>query len=298
MRVVLFGAGASFGSGDVYPKPPPLGADLFPVLRRLYATWREIPEALSNIFQKNFELGMADVIEKHGFAIAPLMREMAIFFSIFGISKGANNRYLKLVKAAATHRDIVWSSLNYECLLEIAGSQLGHAINYFKDPAANGSKELPVWKLHGSCNFRVTGLDATRGVQFGTGVIFGGGIEPIDPQKVREIYQGSTALYPAMALYAHKKPVSMSPAPIQEAQQRWAAHVRNSVRLVVVGVRPNPDDDHIWQPLAETPGEVAYVGSKELFDEWSAKYRAPRPSLHLGESWSLCESALAAYVTG
>jgi len=261
-------------------------------------TWRAIPEALSNMFQKNFELGMAEVIEKYGFAIAPLMQEMAIFFSIFGISKEANNRYLKLLRATASNRNIVWSSLNYECLLEIAGSQLGYSINYFKDPAADVEGELPVWKLHGSCNFRVAGLEATRGVQFGTGVIFGGGIEPIDPQQVQAIYQGSTALYPAMALYAQKKPVSMSPAPIQEAQHRWAAHVKNSDRLLVVGVRPNPDDEHIWQPLAETPGEVAYVGSNEVFEKWTAQYRAPRPSLYLGESWASSESKLATYLTG
>ncbi len=32
-NVFLFGAGASFGCGEVYPKVPPLGQDLFQELR-------------------------------------------------------------------------------------------------------------------------------------------------------------------------------------------------------------------------------------------------------------------------
>ena len=141
---------------------------------------------------------------------------------------------MTLLRSTSERHDILWSTLNYECLLEIAGSQLGYSINYFKDPVADATKELPVWKLHGSCNFRVTGLEATRGVQFGTGVVFGGGIQPIDPGQVATVYQGKTALYPAMALYAANKPISMSPAPIRDAQQRWATYVRNAEKLLVV----------------------------------------------------------------
>jgi len=297
MRIVLFGAGASFGSGHVYPKPPPLGMDLFPALRGLYAAWREVPETLANLFQKSFEAGMAEVIEKHGFAIAPLMQGMAIFFSIFTITRDAQNRYVSLLQSTACRTTIIWSTLNYECLLEIAGSRLGHRISYFKDPVPDGTAELPVWKLHGSCNFRIAGLEATRGVRFRTGVVFGGGIEPIDPGRVLAIYQGSTALYPAMALYAANKPISMSPAPIQDGQQRWGAHVRSADRILILGVRPNPDDEHIWGPLSETEGEIAYVGSKNAFQEWVAEYRAGRPFRHLADSWTAAGTLPATYLS-
>jgi hypothetical protein len=36
MNVILFGAGASFGSGQVNPCPPPLGNNLYKDLKRIY----------------------------------------------------------------------------------------------------------------------------------------------------------------------------------------------------------------------------------------------------------------------
>lgn len=294
MRVVLFGAGASAGSGDVHPRVPPLGPELFAALRRLYGTWRSIPDGMAKVFDSDFEKGMAEIIEKHGFAVAPLMQEMATFFAIFVIPDRGSNRYVSLLKRLNDPASVLWSTLNYECLLEMAGSKLGHRISYFLDPGAK--KELPVWKLHGSCNFRVTGLEAGRGVQFGSGVVFGGNIEPVDPSQVAGIYQGNTSLYPAMALYAAKKPVSMSPGPVEDAQRRWAAHVLKADRVAVVGVRPNPDDEHIWGPLSSTSAEIGYVGAERPFNSWITTHRHNKPNLHLGATWKGTEDALANFI--
>src|SRR5437899_3093186 len=100
MRVVLFGAGASYGSGTVVPKPPPLGSQLFEVLHRLYASWRSIPEAEAKEFARDFESGMAHVIEKYGMAVAPLMQDMAIFFASFALPTSGDNLYASLLASA------------------------------------------------------------------------------------------------------------------------------------------------------------------------------------------------------
>src|SRR5881396_1415673 len=40
MHVILFGAGASYGSGAVHPEPPPLGDQLFDLLARAFLASR------------------------------------------------------------------------------------------------------------------------------------------------------------------------------------------------------------------------------------------------------------------
>lgn len=296
MRVILFGAGASYGSGIVAPTPPPLGASLFRVLRRLYSSWRSIPEDTAGAFERHFEDGMQTVIDKHGFAIAPLMQDMAVFFAGFGLPASGDNRYTKLLRAAAGREDILWSTLNYECLLEIASSQLGRPVAYFAEPGKAGKSETPIWKLHGSCNFKVRGMEATRGVSFGSGVVFGGGIEPLSPDKVRGLYKGDTALYPAMALFARGKPVAMSPEPITEAQSRWAAHVAAADKIALVGVNPNPEDGHIWKPLAAAPGELGYVGGEEPYVSWRSSAPRTNPSRFLGTTWAVAERSVTEFL--
>lgn len=298
MRVVLFGAGASYGSGTVNPRVPPLGGSLFGALRRLYATWRSVPTDLAELFEQDFEAGMSEVIAKHGFAIAPLMQEMAIFFSMFGIPKDGHNRYTKLLDEVCNERsDVLWSTLNYECLLESAGAILGMKIGYFVDVGAD-AETLPVWKLHGSCNFKVKGLEAGRGVSFGTGVVFGGEIEPLDPAAVPGHYKGNTALYPAMALYAQGKSIAMSPAPIQVSQHRWRDAVLAADRVLLLGVSPNPADDHIWTPLAETAAAIGYVGAEEPFRTWRDAHRKGGDAVFLALTWKEAEQESADFING
>lgn len=237
---------------------------------------------------------MATIIRDHGFTIAPLMQEMAIFFSYFGIPSGGSNRYTELLRALPDRSEVLWSSLNYECLLEIAGSQMGCRINYFAEPSPS-KEDLAVWKLHGSCNFKVQGLSATRGVQFGTGVVFGGGIEPIDPSQVAPTYQGDNALYPAMALYAENKPISMSPAPIEDAQRRWGEAVLRAKSVAVIGVRPNVADKHIWASLSQTSGTLGYVGSDREFAV-VREQREGRHTKHLGQTWSSAAKSLIEFL--
>lgn len=290
MKVVLFGAGASFGSGEVSPKAPPLGKDLFEALVRLFpSTWGQIPESVKAEFLKDFEEGMGILIEKHGFAVAPLMQRMACFLSQFHLTSSSNNLYIHFFDFLVSRgllKDTLVSTINYECLIENAVNLNNLKVGYFANPES-GNQIAPIWKLHGSCNFKVTGLEATRDVSFsGVGVAFDGSIEPLNPSDVRRVYLGNTALYPAMCLYAKGKPITMSPSVIKKAQATWADEVQKAEIICVIGIHPNPTDAHIWSPITESDAQLYYVGNESAFKAWTSQYRADKANLHLGNKWN------------
>ena len=115
-NVILLGAGASFGSGEVSPKPPPLGADLYPVLRRLFpAVWGTLSDEQDRELQNDFEAGIQRIGKDNPHALPPLQRAMASFF--FDFYPGTSNIYRQLArKIAATSWDGAVVTLNYERL--------------------------------------------------------------------------------------------------------------------------------------------------------------------------------------
>ena len=285
MIVFLFGAGASFGSGNVHPINPPLGNSLFNSLQRLFpGTWGQIPDELSSKFENDFEKGMHEVIDNHSFSIAPLMQHMGIFFSRFNLYNDKPNYYKSLVshiKNESLLDQTVFSSLNYECLLEIAFSQKGIQINYFDEPSDNSAS---IFKLHGSCNFKSNNIQASRGVQFSSGVSFEGGIQIIQPREVPRVFKGNTGLYPAMCLYAKNKPLAIAPSQIKEAQKKWKDITEKADKVFIIGVKPNVEDKHIWEPLANSEAHLYYVGLEEDFSNWTTEHRSNNHT-YLGSTW-------------
>ena len=97
-RVILFGAGATYGSEAVAPSIPPLGADLFDELRAAYPqAWGTIPDEQRPSFVPNFELGMRDVWESGSHTGPTLVRCMAHYFTRFRPLVG--NTYSSLLAA-------------------------------------------------------------------------------------------------------------------------------------------------------------------------------------------------------
>jgi len=285
MIVFLFGAGASFGSGNVHPINPPLGNSLFYSLKKLFpGTWGQIPDELSTKFESDFEKGMHELIEKHSFAIAPLMQHMGIFFSRFNLYTDKHNYYKSLashIKNESLLSETIFSSLNYECLLEIAFSQQEIQINYFEEPSGDSAS---IFKLHGSCNFKSNNLQVSRGIQFSSGISFEGGLQVIQPREVPMVFKGNTGLYPAMCLYAKDKPLAISPSQIKEAQKKWKGFIEKANQVFIIGVKPNIEDKHIWTPLAESKAHLYYVGLEEDFSNWTEKYRS-NANTYLGSTW-------------
>jgi len=272
--VFLFGAGASYGAGGVLPEQPPLGCQLYSILERIYpGSWGGLPVEIREVFKSDFEHGMQLVHDRVGGAIPSLMREMAVYFVQFRPHDRAT-LYCRLIEDL--HKNgllerVLFSTLNYECLLEFSLLHHGHGIAYFDEGTGN---QVPVWKLHGSCNIFSHGVQAGPGIAYGTGVVWEGGIEAfLDSNLVIQRCLVETALAPVMCLYMHGKPLSVSPAAIHGQQKAWAERVDAASVVVSIGVRPLTGDDHIWKPLASTSAQLYFIGDSTVLDQWSKPNR-------------------------
>ncbi len=272
--VFLFGAGAAYGAGDIVPERPPLGAELYSRLASHYTgTWGNLPSAVRTAFSTgNFERGMGNLYEGYSMAVAPLMLQMAVYLIQYRPFSG-KSLYCRLIHelVAAQHIErTVFSTLNYDCILEFAMLRQGVPLSYFN----GGDAVVPVWKLHGSCNWFSHGVQAGSGVTYMKGVTWEGGIEAsLDIGTVVQKCVVNQGLAPVMALYMQGKPLQVSPSSVQKIQERWQEAVSNAVKVICIGVRPWPADTHIWQPLAQTAAEVLFIGDQREFDDWRASYR-------------------------
>src|SRR5439155_6316345 len=97
MQVILFGAGASYGSEKARPHCPPLGVGLFDDLQGQYPdAWGALPEAIREKFALNFEPAMKEIWEDAQYDAATLMRCMADYFAQFKPLDG--NTYHRLLE--------------------------------------------------------------------------------------------------------------------------------------------------------------------------------------------------------
>lgn len=282
----LFGAGASAGAGAILPERPPLGAELFRELRRLCpGTWGSLPASIGAELEVDFEAGMDRVAAQMSIVVPALMRDMAVYFIQFR-SSGRGSLYDRLVRDLDQRgllRRSVFSTLNYECILEYALLDAGLQIDYFGHAGAGAQQVL---KLHGSCNMFSLGVQATRDVSYTSGVVFEGGIQAwLDQIRVVEHCLVETALAPVMCQYMQGKPTSVSPRALKAIQNRWAELVEVSQAVVCVGVRPHAPDMHIWDPLARFPGKLLFIGDEGQFTEWASERRA-HPSAWLASRFS------------
>ena len=118
--LILFGAGASFGSGEVVPKAPPIAGRLLAALSRLYPNARgELSKESQSSLSEDFEAGMVAIGDRRPHALPPLERSMASFF--FNFRPRVNNLYRELAQRMKKYS---WSgalvTLNYERLLELS----------------------------------------------------------------------------------------------------------------------------------------------------------------------------------
>src|ERR1017187_6548376 len=122
-----------------------------------------------------------------------------------------------------------------------------------------------------------TGITATPGVTYSAGVTFHGGLQSVlDSNEVIGRWLATTALAPPRCLYMRGKPLSVSPGVIESVQSMWRTAVSGSTAVFCVGVNPNAEDRHIWDPIAITPANLHFIGGKAGFDEWIAQHRGGR----------------------
>lgn len=294
-RLILFGAGASFGSGAVNPKPPPLSAGLFDELRAAYpAAWGQVPQQKRSSFVPNFEPGMKEIFESGSHDSTALLRALAHYFTQFRASHG--NAYARLLEHLGSHgvlKGTLFSSLNYECVLETAARNYGFPLVSYFDHAATTKDAIAVWKIHGSCNFLPNSVAGGAGVvSFAANAVsWDGEARLVDPSEARRFIEAS-AFYPVMAVFMEGKPIQSNPSLVRDLQQRWATAVREAECVGIIGVAPNVADAHLWQPLGETDARIVVIGDTNAYAKWGDDHRGSKETIIVGSKF---EAALPAF---
>lgn len=282
----FFGAGASYGAGDIIPEQPPLGAQLFDSLAKIYPNfWGAFPREIRKEFH-NFEKGM-EIIHKKYFGLIPiLMQQMAIFFIQFrpySFSSLYCNLIDELIKMKMIEHSI-FSTINYECIIEFSLIHHGYKPDYFNNEKSENCVRF--LKLHGSCNMFSHNVQVTRQVVFSAGVRFEGGIKAFfDIGTVIGKCLDDSGLPPVMNLYMKGKPLNISHSVIKTIQERWRDSVYNSEIIFCIGANPNPEDNHIWEPLSKCKAKLYYIGNEKSFSDWVKKNRKYE-SIYLSERFS------------
>lgn len=274
--LILLGAGASFGSGDVQPCCPPLGNGPDGLFARLEVAGGQagsLPNDLRTLFRTDFEKGMARFYEFADGDIMRFQREMAAYLAAF--SPGEANAYVRLIRTIGPRRAI-YASLNYDLLFELAAASLGLNTFYSTDPPARGVRLL---KLHGSSNFWPDipmGMIRNSTFRRSGRADIKAPIKPLNQEETLHRCRVEDSVAPALAMYAEGKAVKICPDYVERQQELWKAAVRSASRIFVVGVRVHNADVHVWGELARTQVPVTYFGrewDKEPYEQWAADNR-------------------------
>lgn len=260
MISLIFGAGASFGSGGCSPKNPPLGNDLFHELEELGGAFYRLDVSSKSVFRADgFEAGMATVADDSR-VINPLQKELASYLSKFTIKP--DNAYARLFnKLANCLEKINLTTLNYDLLIEQAVNKQGCNIDY---SASNDG--IGLLKPHGSSNFLPqipNGSMFSGNTMIGCGSYFEG-LETkavSTPQEVESWCRDpkNSDLSPVLAMYAEGKRVVVNRNLIQETQKKYSEIIAKSRLVILVGIKYIPHDVHVWGPIDQSRPDILLV---------------------------------------
>lgn len=264
-NVILTGAGASYGSGVVTPYPPPLGFQLYAELEQFAPQlMTQISSIIGTENKEDFEKKMHEIMESKKINAPVLNAAIASYFARFSPSVFGNH-YVELFQNLFQENiEFVYSTLNYDCIAELAASQAGRSVNYNIDSMNTG--KFNVLKLHGSSNFLLKGISGRLGsISFGVGSsMIDGGIEVVQPNQVQQLVQNRPA-GPCMSYYMKDKPTAVGQRTIQAIQKKWIEFIKNSEKIVIIGTNVNLEDNHIWEPIMESNADIGFVGNQISF---------------------------------
>ena len=262
MKVLLFGAGASFGS-ELTPVPvPPLGPNLFDALVRFAPrSWGSLLSPWPSQFRADFEAAMSSYISMGSFG-APLQWDMAeYFFTQFAATPSST--YVKLLTALAPRiSEYLFVTLNYEQLLCQAKSIAGIPDDRFK-----------VCLPHGNASLCCSGISATAGASFTGGVSTGGKVRVFRDRTDFMSERETNVFPPVMSYYEPTKFTVSCENFIQVQRAEFEQEVLAADRVAIVGARVHAPDQHIWGPLAATKAKLLYLSGAEdapTFTAWSS----------------------------
>lgn len=179
------------------------------------------------------------------------------------------------------------SGIDYDCLLEYAARQYGFKAIDYVSRDATCEHNITVWKIHGSCNFLPASVSGpAAGVSYpASGLAWMGEVRAVDASTVPRFVRNQ-AFYPAMAIFMQGKPVKSHPELINQLQTWWAEAVLKADMVGIVGVRPNMEDNHIWDALGQTPADLVVIGDCEAYQQWARSSRSGKTTRVVGDRFS------------
>ncbi|MCP9831872.1 hypothetical protein KBZ14_06065 [Synechococcus sp. HJ21-Hayes] len=261
MKVILFGAGASFGS-ELEGRVPPLGEQLFDELAKFAPdTWGSLLPPWPERFRDNFEAAMSSFLIKGDFA-APYQWDMADFFyGEFQVTP--TSAYVDLIRGLQQHiKGIAFATLNYETLLFQA-----------RDFSGVDEKHFSLCLPHGNAALFCDNVSGNRGVTYSGHVATSGRVRYFHDRRefIRE--KASNVFPPVMSYYEPSKFTVSGANYIERERAKFKALVEKADRVSVIGARVHAPDRHIWEPLATARGTILYVSGvkgAKCFREWAA----------------------------
>ena len=273
MKLIIFGAGASYGSQAT--GVPPLGRDLYDALCKWdRATWGSLPGEWADQFRTDFEGAAADFIA-HGLFGAPLQWSLADYFFKKFVPLEANLYTRLLHRTRAAVQRLALATLNYDRLLLLAARQadVPLVVGANRHPGAG----LPLCLPHGSSCICCMGLhaagsdDATDRAEPGgtAGIVHT--VDDFDRER------GGNDSLPVMSCFEAEGRHFSCEDFIREERHHFGTWVRTAEGIAIVGLQVRPEDRHIWDHVAEAPGQVVYFSGEAAasrYRDWAAGYPA------------------------
>lgn len=275
MNLIIFGAGASYGS-DPRNSTPPLGKNLFDELEIFdLLTWGSLDPLWKERFREDFEPAMKEFIDSGRFA-APLQWAMAeYFFTQFEAHE--ENYYVKILKKIHPKlQEFTLASLNYDLLLVQSASIENIVINIGSSP--NNDNQIRLILPHGSSMIYCEGPRGSQGLSF-TGGVSTGGRTKLFKDHAHFIQEKTTNIFPPVMSYFEPSKFTVSCAGFIERERVvFKDEILKADKVAIIGMKVHKIDKHIWKPLAETNAEILYLSgqnAKKEFQEWAKeKHRA------------------------
>jgi hypothetical protein len=275
MNLIIFGAGASYGSDT--SNTPPIGNNLFNALSTFDPNkWGKLPKVYQDTLQRDFEQGVQKLSIDQSFWLPQLQRSMAAYF--FNFVPRYNNLYVKMAELIGKSG---WNlkgslvTLNYERMLPIALTRNNLQPVLLPAPNVIQNNLIELCLPHGTCNFFCSAIRAS-GIAF-SGVTFDEGAPEciIDPFQFRQRLI-SDSIPPIMSYFEPQKSNCSGNNFIVKMRKRYEELVLQSTKIAIIGLKVRVFDGHIWNPLSRTNAEIIYCSGRQAgteFLNWCAQNR-------------------------
>ena len=141
-------------------------------------------------------------------------------------------------------------------------------------------------KLHGSCDFiPPKGFHSFGNVFKGPGSFTSTPLrdDATVEETIRFCHSADTS--PAICLFIRGKVAQFGYSNILEIQGIWKDRMSKAERILLIGVRPNKYDLHIWDYFKQTQATLGFIGSRDNgYDDW-VHVSNKENIVYLGEKW-------------